>query len=945
MTDIDIVQLVKDRNPIDLVIADDFPTEGHGRYRTARQHNSLVIDTHNQAYHWNSRDEHGDVINWVMSRRGCDFKQAVEELCKRAGLPDPVWNEGNHQARVIARAREDLNEVATTVFQRWLRSTPDAMEYARSRGWTDETIATARLGYSGPGGARTDLRDELMGELIKAGADVDSPAAVALLGWHGDVKAWGTEHQVEVHADWIKQGFIPSLIGMNMLVYPYVWAGKVIYFHGRAIADQPLKHYNSASCLVGARPLYFNQAWSSKAKECVIVEGEGDAVTLTQWGIPAVALAMNTFTENNKADLVSQLKDQHAYNALDADKAGKAGSEVIAQLMGPLTRMMSWGEDKDANEMLKMMRITQVEHDAQVERVKDLMRKAKTWVEVIAEQAGDLEGAEQKEAQIEVFKVIQRLGDVDRAQYRSKLARAMGLGTRDYDHILRKMETSAEASNPEDEPVYTFGGFFDGYLVEYLYDPINERSSLAWRDPQGKIETGDSVMINGRRYTAEPPNATVKRKALPFPTKIGESKSLRELLTYIEIYIKKTMILPSDRMGRLIAYWVLSSWVYDMFSTTMYLRFVGSPGSGKSEMATRIGMLSYRTLAANGAGSMSSLFRAVQRYRCSVFIDEADISGSDTENDMVKFYNLGAMRQNSIIWRTEKVIINGRETFEEAGFDCFCPKIVAMRKDFKDTAVGSRSITLKLQPREVTELIAANISLTVTEEMEKSAEAMQNLLLRWRLTVWEPSKEVNPEYYDQTISARLNQVAGPILSISENDPEQQEEIRRELREYYSESILNLSMGLAARVLESMWKIWKFPDLHLQMVHDEPDGTHAIKIGDITKIANELMDEMNGVAGEGDEDEGEDEGKRKFKRKEEALKPHRVGNMLRQELQLQVSKRRRDGFYVYWNEPRMIGLANRYGIVLDEIGPEVIDPEKTLAGRVEKVLEDEAPDVL
>jgi hypothetical protein len=144
----------------------------------------------------------------------------------------------------------------------------------------------------------------------------------------------------------------------------------------------------------------------------------------------------------------------------------------------------------------------------------------------------------------------------------------------------------------------------------------------------------------------------------------------------------------------------------------------------------------------------------------------------------------------------------------------------------------------------------------------------------------------------------------------------------------------------------MWKIWKFPDLHLQMVFEEQDGGHSIKIGDITKIANELMDEMNGVAGEGDEDDEEDDGTRKYKKKKEKkLEPHRVGRMLRQELQLQVSKRRRDGFYVFWNEPRMIGLSNRYGVVLDEIGPEVIPPEKTLKGRIDKALEDEAPDVL
>ena len=132
--------------------------------------------------------------------------------------------------------------------------------------------------------------------------------------------------------------------------------------------------------------------------------------------------------------------------------------------------------------------------------------------------------------------------------------------------------------------------------------------------------------------------------------------------------------------------------------------------------------------------------------------------------------------------------------------------------------------------------------------MRQRAQAMRNLLLRWRLETWQQDIEIDSQYYDLSISARLNQVAGPILMLARDDPEQQEEIRQNLREYYAETILSKSMTITARVIEALWKIIQYPDLNKLMVKVDPvDGSQMIKVGDITRIANELVDEMNDLA--------------------------------------------------------------------------------------------------
>jgi hypothetical protein len=301
-----------------------------------------------------------------------------------------------------------------------------------------------------------------------------------------------------------------------------------------------------------------------------------------------------------------------------------------------------------------------------------------------------------------------------------------------------------------------------------------------------------------------------------------------------------------------------------------------------------------------------------------VLLDEADLQQSDTENDMIKFYNLGAMRGNPI-WRTIEVTgANGEKDWEAVSFQTFCPKLIAMRKDFRDDAVGTRSLTLKLNPREMTELKAAGVPLTINQEIRARAQALRNLLCRWRLETWQPEIPVDFDLYDMTISPRLNQVAGPLLAIAQDDQSQQDEIRHTLREYYKESIISQSMTIGARVLEAMWKIYQYPDLRKQMIKLEADGSELLKVGDITRLTNELINEMNDTG----EDEGDENNNRKKDNRE--LSSQRIGRIIRADLQLRVSERRRDGFWVYWNGPRMLGLTTRYGINSEDFKPAVKD---------------------
>ena len=379
-----IVELVKERNAIeDVVEGMGYPLQQRGgRYRrgTRADCDSLVVDAQHQCYHWNSKSEHGDVINWVMRRNNLDFSGAVEWLCERAKLPAPRWGGGDQQARATARAVEDAWSVALHVMCDWLRQDAEAMGYARGRGWCDQTIVDAQLGFSGRGSA-AELKD-MRGEMSLNGVDLEGVAAVAITGFRGDVRGWAKAHNLADHPQWNKEweawGFVPGMMGKTRVVYAHVVQGRVRYFSGRNVLGaevnkegREIKSYNLPVILGGPRQVFYNHVYAPKSDACVIVEGQADAITLGQWGLAGVAIVGTAF--NDHALLLGELRKRHSrlYLALDGDEAGQnalVGHKrdwPLAEILGPMCRVIRWpklewsGADgkqrttKDANDLLQ----------------------------------------------------------------------------------------------------------------------------------------------------------------------------------------------------------------------------------------------------------------------------------------------------------------------------------------------------------------------------------------------------------------------------------------------------------------------------------------------------------------------------------------------------------------------------------------------------------------
>jgi hypothetical protein len=955
----DFIEKVKAANAIEDVIQETGGAEfklrsKRGNYLIGETHDSFKVRVDEQYYVWNSTSERGDVFNWLERHAKMDFWSALQWLAERARMPMPEQFKprGNEAQRLAAKVRTETWTIAAQLFAAWLWKDEDALAYTRGRGWSDETIRESGIGFSGR--ATAAEFKEMGGEFAMHGVEKDSPQAVAVMGFRGDMKGWAAHWEIKIGKGYIEHGWIPGMMGHTRLVYPHWLGGRVRYLSGRNILGAEeykegdkvriVKSFNPPADIAGPRQPFYNHAYGKAAEECVVVEGPGDAVSLAELDIPAMATLGTSWKD--MVDMMTELRKRHRdlYLGVDNDEAGQAmliGERErywpLADLFGPMGRIVSWpnmGEEscKDANDYLKIIKGQVQDLPLQVGEFRKVMAAATPFAVAAAGWAGGQEGTVHDDAVSRALSIIAQMDPVLLASYRERLADAMRIGVREFNNMVKAEREKAKSGQAQGLPLQeTLGGSIGGYLVEYLWDEEENKAWLAYRDPEGHVDTAEHLIIDDVKYIPKTPNSLIISKGILFPSKVGNLKSTRELVAIVETFINQHYLLDDRIFGRMAAYYVLLTWLYDSFSAISYIRATGDAGSGKSELMKRIGHICYRLMNTGGAGTAASLFRAIDEFRGTVFMDEMDLQdGGDMANDLIKILNLGAMKGNPI-WRLNEVINeDGTRSYDVAAYNIFGPKLIAMRKEFKDQAVTSRCLTIRLMGKEVRELKLHGIKLHRDEEFNKQALAIRNLLLRWRLEKWQPEIEVGEELMDLEVPARLNQVTMPLKAIAKDDPELMRDVTAFVRQLNEDLILERSMGLDARVMEALVTIREDPKYVKFLGKGDFAGfgeTYYAFTKYVAAVANELMDEMNIE----EVSEGEDESKKK---KPKGTTSQTVGRIARQTLQLPC-KRLSKGFVIIYQEEKMEALKFKYGIVREVTEAETVKNE---AGNVPDVPE-------
>lgn len=212
---------------------------------------------------------HGDVITYARKRHNLGFIEAGKWLSERYSFALPLLSRENAEKAQERRTREGRYAAYAEDAHKALLACPEAMEWLRGRGLTDETIRAAKIGLATAGASDPDLQ--------------------ALSG---------------------------------RIIFPYRRSGRIVGFSGREYRDSPdgqkgPKYRHTA----GLDPLY--NADRLRGKRCVVVEGIVDALLVEQGGLHACAIS-GTNIKDEWLSLVG--KDTELILCLDGDEAGRKGT-------------------------------------------------------------------------------------------------------------------------------------------------------------------------------------------------------------------------------------------------------------------------------------------------------------------------------------------------------------------------------------------------------------------------------------------------------------------------------------------------------------------------------------------------------------------------------------------------------------------------------------------
>lgn len=283
----------------------------------------------------------GDIFNFVMERDSIDFVEALRRLAQRAGveLTERTSREDAQRKRL-----RDVLEAAIAFYHRVLtesRHGQPALDYLRSRGFTDETISAHLLGYA------VDAWDMLSRALVEKR---NFPIA--------DLEAAGLVTRRPG-----RRGAYDRFRGR--IIFPIRDAsGNATGLGGRIVGSEQRhangresgpKYLNSPQTPLfdKSRTLYLIDRAKSAIRRhgvAVLVEGNTDALMAHQQGFENVVGTLGTALTAAQIELVTRYAPRIAL-AYDVDAAGQGaatfGATELSALVGEIERSAHKGRLTD----------------------------------------------------------------------------------------------------------------------------------------------------------------------------------------------------------------------------------------------------------------------------------------------------------------------------------------------------------------------------------------------------------------------------------------------------------------------------------------------------------------------------------------------------------------------------------------------------------------------
>jgi hypothetical protein len=355
----------------------------------------------------------------------------------------------------------------------------------------------------------------------------------------------------------------------------------------------------------------------------------------------------------------------------------------------------------------------------------------------------------------------------------------------------------------------------DGTLIETVCSPRDPavHRLLIFRDGQTKVV--DQYADNGRLFVPRMDRVHLARN-LRLATGACSCGSPRQLIAQVTETVGVYIDLPySDR--RLIAMFVLASWISERLPVAPYLWIVGTLGSGKTTLLKLLHALCRRAFRL-GDLTPAALYQLPELLEPTLLIDEHDLGSSEMSREIQKLLRIGNTRGNPAI-RNRQL------------YDCYCVKVLSSREPPPDAALASRALLLAMSPS------SRQMPLLDDQALDKISAEFQPHLLWFRLHNFFRSA-VSEVPSVQDLTPRMRDLARALAVPFLGDVDLGAELVSLLSEQDSKIRIN-------RMLEPEWLVAAavFYYCHWSSLYDRlPAPKNRVTAGDVAAKANAILQE-------------------------------------------------------------------------------------------------------
>ena len=300
---------------------------------------SFSVNPDKQFYYCFGCGAGGNVLSFLMEYERLDFRDAVEDLARRAGLEIPEERAIDPKAEKLRKSLYAHLDRAQRFYQHQLRKHSErdkAINYLKNRGLSGEIAKQFLVGYAPPGW------DNLHQTLVSSTDDEQQLIEGGML-----IKKDNGKGSYDRFRD--------------RIIFPIRDSrGRTIAFGGRVLGDEKPKYLNSPESPIFHKGrelygLYEAKQANRNLERVLIVEGYMDVVALAQFGITYAVATLGTATSDTHLTKLFRQVSEVIF-CFDGDQAGRQAASRALDNALPLMEdgrqirflFLPEGEDPDS---------------------------------------------------------------------------------------------------------------------------------------------------------------------------------------------------------------------------------------------------------------------------------------------------------------------------------------------------------------------------------------------------------------------------------------------------------------------------------------------------------------------------------------------------------------------------------------------------------------------